>query len=137
MTENVTAGQTTAPAVADMLELGSSWMSAVGSRCALISRLALAEARLAGISVALMAFLAMIAAAFVLIAWGLMMAGLIFALAQWQLPLWPAFVALGGLHALLAWMAWRTTVRLSQNLEFPVTRYHLADSERQPSATPS
>jgi uncharacterized membrane protein YqjE len=111
-----------APAAVSIATLAASWASAAGNRVKLLSELALAEAKLAAISLALMAFLAMLAAAFVLGTWGLLMAGLIHALLQMQIPLWPLLLVLGGLHALLATIAWRAAVALSQNLEFGYTR---------------
>jgi uncharacterized membrane protein YqjE len=116
---------TVAPAAAGIATLAASWASAAGTRVKLISELALAEAKLAAISLALMAFLAMLAAAFVLSAWGLLVAGLVHALVQMQIPLWPVLLVLGGLHALIAALAWRGAVRLSHNLEFAYTRKQL------------
>lgn len=78
---------TVAPAAAGIATLAASWASAAGLRVKLISELALAEAKLAAISIALMAFLAMLAAAFVLGAWGLLIAGLVHGLVQLQLSL--------------------------------------------------
>jgi uncharacterized membrane protein YqjE len=102
--------------------LAASWASAAGTRVRLISELALAEAKLAAISIALMAFLAMLAAAFVLGAWGLLVAGVIHGLLQLQFPLLPVLLALVGLHVLVAATAWRAAVRLCANLEFGYTR---------------
>ncbi len=115
-----------APAAAGIATLAASWASAAGTRVKLISELALAEAKLAAISIALMVFLAMLAAAFVLGAWGLLVAGLVHGLVvQLQIPLWPVLLVLGGLHALIAALAWRAAVRLSGNLEFGYTRRQL------------
>ena len=111
-----------APAAASMVELVAAWTAATGSRVRLITELALAEAKLAAISVSLMVFLAMLAAAFVLGAWGLLLAGLVYGLLQLGWPLWPVLMVLGGLHALLAAAAWKMAVYLSQNLEFSHTR---------------
>ena len=118
--------QTVAPAAAGIATLAASWVSAAGTRVKLISELALAEAKLAAISLALMAFLAMLAAAFVLSAWGLLVAGLVHGLVvQLQIPLWPVLLVLGGLHALIAALAWRAAILLSSNLEFGYTRKQL------------
>lgn len=87
-----------------------------------MTELAAAEARLAAISLSLMTFLAMLAAALVLGAWGLMVAGLVYGLLQLQIPLWLLLLVLGGLHALLAALAWRAAVNLSDNLQFKGTR---------------
>ena len=56
----------------------AGWFAAYRARIRLLGELALAEARLAATSVALMAFLGTVAAVFVLSAWGLIVAGLVF-----------------------------------------------------------
>jgi len=117
-----------APAAASIVSLVAAWAAATISRVKLLSELALAEAKLAAISISLMIFLAMLAAAFVLGAWGLLMAGLVFSLLQLQLPLWPILLVLGGLHILIAAAAWRAAVYLSRNLEFPATRQQMGQS---------
>ncbi len=117
---------TIAPAAASIAGLASNLASASVRRAKLLSKLALAEARLAATSLALMAFLAMLAAAFVLGAWSLLMAGLVHGLLQLQVPLWPLLLALAGLHVLLATLAWRFVLALSGNLEFNHTRSQIA-----------
>lgn len=117
-----------APAAAGIADTAVAWVAAAGTRVRLISELALAEAKLAAISLALMACLAMLAAAFVLTAWGLLMAGLIYGLIQLQFTLWPVLLVLGGLHALIAFLAWRSAVRLSNNLEFGYTRQQIGQT---------
>lgn len=125
-----------APAAAGIASLAASWASAAGERVKLISELALAEAKLAAISIALMAFLAMLAAAFVMGSWGLLMAGLVYGLLQLELPLWPVLVVLGVIHAALAFIAWRGAVALSHNLNFGYTRdqigQHWVDGHWEP-----
>lgn len=111
-----------APAAAGIANSAVAWVAAAGTRVRLISELALAEAKLAAISLALMACLAMLAAAFVLTAWGLLIAGVIYGLIQLEFPLWPVLLVLGGLHTLIAAFAWLSAVRLSRNLEFGYTR---------------
>ncbi len=105
-----------------VVSLAASWVSAVSTRIRLITELALAEAKLAAISVVLMMFLAILAAAFMFGAWGFLMAGLVLGLVQLQLPLWPVLLVLGGLHFLIAAIAWRVADRLSKNLEFPASK---------------
>jgi len=114
-----------APAAASIVSLVTAWVAATGSRLKLTSELALAEAKLAAISISLMVFLAMLAAAFTLGAWGLLMAGLVYGLLQLQLPFWPILLLLGGLHVLIAVAAWKTAVYLSHNIEFSATRQQL------------
>lgn len=132
-TESVAREDPVAPAAADIVTLAASWASAAGTRVKLISELALAEAKLAAISLALMAFLAMLAAAFVLSAWGLLIAGLIHGLVvMLQFPLWPVLLVIGGLHVLIAAIAWRAAVRLCSNLEFGSTRQQLTQRLNSP-----
>lgn len=115
-----------------LIDLASQWVTTAGSRVKVMVELVLAEARLAAISVALMAFLAMLSAAFLLGAWGLLIAGLIYGLIQTGLPLWPIMFVLCGLHILIAYLAWRGAVKLSNNLEFPVTRQQFQHDEEEP-----
>lgn len=112
-----------------LVSLASHWVATAGARVKAMVELALAEARLAAISVALMAFLGMLAAAFVLGAWALMIAGLIYGLIQLGLPVWPILVGLCVVHVLIAVLAWRGAVYLSNNLEFPTTRKHFSDNQ--------
>ncbi len=126
---------TIAPAAAGFAGLASKLVSASVERARLVSRLALAEARLAATSLALMGFLALLAAAFVMGAWGLLLAGLVLGLLQLQLPLWPMLLALAGLHVLLATLAWRFLLALSGNLEFSRTRSQIAGSTERDSHT--
>jgi|GEM_PF-2446826 len=116
---------------AGLISLAGEWVATAGSRVKVMVELVLAEARLAAISVALMAFLAMLSAAFLLGAWALLIAGLIYGLLQIGLPLWPIMFVLCGLHILIAYLAWRGAVKLSNNLEFPVTRQQFQHDEEE------
>ena len=111
-----------APAAASIVSLVTDWVSMTNARVRMTTELALAEAKLAAISIALMVFLAMLAAAFVLGAWGLMVAGLVYALVHMTAPLWLVLIALCIVHGILARLFWNHAVRLSRHLEFPVTR---------------
>ena len=130
MPETVAADRAVAPAAANIINLVAAWVAATGSRIKLTAELALAEAKLAAISICLMVFLAMLAAAFILGAWGLLMAGVVLGLLHLQLPLWPILLVLGGLHVLIAAAAWQTALYLSRNLEFPETREQLGQGLR-------
>lgn len=112
-----------------LISLASHWAATTGSRVKVMVELVLAEAKLAAISVALMAMLAMLAAAFVLGAWALMVAGLIYGLIQLGLPVWPILIGLCLMHVGVAYLAWRGAVNLSNNLEFPTTRKHFSDKQ--------
>lgn len=120
------------PAADSVVTLAACWMSAAGARVKLMTELALAEAKLAAISISLMAFLAMLSAAFILCAWGLLMAGLTIGLLHLQIPLWPILIGLTGLHVFVAALAWRGAVQLSHNLEFPATREQFTYSLEKP-----
>lgn len=126
------ASDTTAESEASgLMALAGDWIATAGSRAKVMVELVVAEARLAAISVALMAFLAMLSAAFLLGAWGLLIAGLIYGLLQLGLPLWPVLIVLCATHALIAFLAWRGAVKLSNNLEFPVTRQQLQRNQEE------
>jgi uncharacterized membrane protein len=87
--------------------------------------LAEAETRLAALSGLTMILSVMIAAAALVIAWGLLVACVLFAFSRTALG-WPipAFiVALG--HIALAHFLWQYTVRLSRNLTLPELRTSL------------
>jgi hypothetical protein len=107
---------------ASIATLVADWMSATNSRIRLTTQLAFAEARLAAISVTLMVMMAMLSAALVLVAWGLIVAGLVVAILEFGVPLWITLVSLSVLHALAAWLLWRGAVRLSRYLNFAATR---------------
>lgn len=113
------------------MSLASHWLTTASSRVKVMAELALAEARLAAISVALMAFLAMLSAAFVLGAWGLLIAGLVYGLISIGLPVWPILIVLCLVHVVIALLAWRGAVKLSNNLEFPVTRQQFQRNEEE------
>ena len=121
------------PAEANLFELAGDWVAAAGSRARCTARLALAEARLAATSMALMLVLAIVAAGFVLAAWGLLMASLVTGLLAWGVPAWSALAALAVLHAVGAWLLLRWIARLSVHLELPATRRQFGATEAEPS----
>lgn len=97
-------------------------VAALHGRITGVAELALAEARLAAVSVSLMVFISLLAAAFVLAAWGLAVAGMVVGMLAIDIPIWAALAGLGLLHALLAMLLWRNVIRLSRHLEFAATR---------------
>ena len=103
----------------------SGWLSASVARLKLIAELALAEAKLAASSVALMAFLGTGAAICVLSAWGLVVAGGILALLNAGIPLWAMLMTFALLHLLIAAFAVRKIVALSDLVGFTATRQQL------------
>ena len=117
------------PVTASIVALVMHWVSLLGARIKLISELALAEAKLAVISFMLMAFLAMLGTASVIGAWGFLMAALIYGLLQLGFQIWAVLLAVGGLHGLLAAVAFRGVVNLGKNLEFRQTLDHCNSPE--------
>lgn len=104
-------------------ELASEWASLTVSRLKTTVHLALAEAKLAALSLVLMVFLAVIAAVFALGAWGLLMAGAVVGLQIAGLPLWGSLATLGVLHLVAFVFLWRVMMALSRNLDMSATRY--------------
>lgn len=107
------------------------WLSSIRSRVHIVCELAIAEARLAATSVAVMLFLAVSAAVLLLGAWGLLLAGLVNGLLQFAIPLWAILVGLALLHILAAlFLVWRA-LGLTENLHFSATRGHF-QQRREP-----
>ncbi len=105
-----------------MLESFEELARAGAGRMHGILELVAAEVRLAALSGLTMLLLVMIASAAIVVAWGLLVAGVLylFSLTALGWPL-PAFgLALG--HVLLAHYLWQVTVRLSRNLTLPELR---------------
>ena len=110
---------------ANIAELATGWVHAAGSRIKATAELALAETRLAVMSVVLMLLLSIVAAVFVLGAWGLLIAGIVTGLMQLGVPAWMTMLALGIVHVVCAWVLLRWMGRLSVHLELPATRRQL------------
>ena len=111
----------------------AGWLEATRERATAVTHLAIAEAKLAALSVALMALFGVLAAVCLLGAWGLLVAGLAHALVYLGLPLWAVLLLFGVGHVLAAWVSWRSAMRLSRHLEFAATR---AQIRREPPGTP-
>jgi ABC-type nickel/cobalt efflux system permease component RcnA len=126
---NATAVPDAGPETASFTTIVADWMSATNSRIRITTELALAEARLAAISVTLMVLMGTLSAVFVLGAWGLVVAGLVYALLQFGISLWLTLISLGLLHALGAWLLWRGAVKLSCHLNFSATRQQFRNSQ--------
>ena len=87
--------------------------------------LAAAETRLAALSALTMLLSVMVAAAALVVAWGLLVACVLYVLSRsplgWPIPAF--IIALG--HVALAYYLWQYTVRLSRNLTLPELRTSL------------
>lgn len=126
------AQNTTEPRAAevgeDLAAHASGWFRSVKARTSLMSRLLLAETKLAAISVAGMAFFGVMAAAFALGAWGLALAGLVHGLLAVNVSLWIILLSLALLHVIAAMCMWVFAMRLTRHLEFSATRQQLMKS---------
>lgn len=116
-----------------IVALMAGWFSATRERARSISRLAMAEAKLAAHSVALMAFLGMLTAVCLLGSWGMLLAGLVYGLYEAGLPLWVALLLVAAANIVAAYLLWRTAIGLSRHLEFNATRAQL---QKEPDAAP-
>lgn len=110
-------------------EHAKGWLDASRSRATSVAKLAVAEAKLAAVSVALMAFFGALAAAFVLGAWGLVIAAVLQLLGTQGIPMWLAMLAMALAHAIAAIFLWRAATRFSSNLEFRATRGEFARAQ--------
>jgi hypothetical protein len=116
-----------------LLDHTVGWLSATREKARSVTHLAMAEAKLAAFSIALMAFLGVLAAISVFGAWGLVIAGIVYGLMQAGLPLWVALFGMAILQAVIAWVLWRSAIRLSRHLEFRATRAQILKTE-EPTA---
>lgn len=108
---------------AELLELA-------GQRLKHLVDLGAAEARLAAMSGLAMLLLVVLSAASLVIAWGLVVATLLYALAVYADVPWPvAALVMGALHAVLAAVCWHFTTKLSRNLTLPVLRQSFGPAE--------
>jgi hypothetical protein len=100
-----------------------------------ITELAAAEVHLAALSGLAMLLCVMIAAAALVVAWGLLVACVLYLFSQsplnWPLP--ALLLAIG--HAALAYYLWQVTVRLSRNLTLPELRTTLRRNVEQQEAS--
>lgn len=110
-------------------ELVAEWLSTTGKRVSAVTELAMAEARLAAISVALMAFLALLAALFVFAAWGLGIAGVVHIFLDSGVTLWVVLLAIAVVHVVGAVVLWAAAMRLGRHVEFRATQQQLFKSE--------
>lgn len=100
-----------------------------------ITELAAAEVHLAALSGLTMLLCVMIAAAALVVAWGLLVACVLYLFSRspvnWPLP--ALLLAIG--HAAFAYYLWQVTVRLSRNLTLPELRTTLRRNVEQQEAS--
>lgn len=124
------AGGTGSPTIGELI---ADWFSTASARVGDVTRLALAEARLAAVSVALMAFLAMLAALFVFAAWGLGIAGIVHAFLDTGAALWAVLLGIAVAHLIGAVGLWSMAMRLGRHVEFRATQRQLFEAPDEPS----
>lgn len=107
----------------------TGWFTAWRERLYLLTELALAEAKLAAISVALMAFFGLLAAVCLLAAWGLLVAGIVNALLLLGAPFWSVLFGLALLHMIAAALLMRSVLKLGNHMDFSETREQLRRRE--------
>lgn len=115
------------PGLGDLL---SEWAANAGERVRSTFQLALAETRLAAVSLGLMVFLMVLAAGCVLLAWGLLVTAAVYALQLAGARLLVALGVLVAVHLLLAWLLWQGATRVSRNMGFEATRRELGGEEQ-------
>lgn len=108
-----------------MAELAVEWARGLAASLGTGFRLAVAEARLAAMSFVLMLTLTVVAATFLLGAWGLLLSGLVVWLESQGLSLWASLASLGAAQLLVAIFLFRAVARLGQRLEMNATSRHL------------
>ena len=132
-------GEPDASPLSDLRRSVEELLTAAAQRVHDVVELAAAETRLAAVSGLAMLLLVMIAAAALFIAWGLLVACVLFIFSRTRIDwLIPAFVLVLA-HAGLAYYLWQTTARLSRNLTLPQLRTTLqraASTEITPEAKP-
>jgi hypothetical protein len=121
--------QGTATESASIATLVTDWMSATSCRIRIATELAFVEARLAATSLTLMVLMGMLSALFLLVAWGLVVAGLVAVALNFGISLWLTLTALSLLHAVGAWLLWRGVIKLGRYLEFSATRQQFRQVE--------
>jgi hypothetical protein len=110
------------PPEATLKGAGEELLGAIAQRARDVIDLAATEARLAALSGLAMLVLVMVAAAALVIGWGLLVACILYlfwrADVGWAVPALVFALA----HGALAYYLWQTTARLSRNLTMPVLR---------------
>jgi hypothetical protein len=101
-----------------------------GQRVKHLVDLGAAEARLAALSGLAMLLLVVLSAASLVIAWGLAIATLLYALSVYaDVPWAAAALVMAFVHAALAAVCWHYTTKLSRNLTLPVLRQSIGTAE--------
>lgn len=106
----------------------AGWIEATRERAASVARLAAAEARLAATSFIVIVAVAATAAVLLLSAWGLIAAGIVYALHESGFPLVWILPGLAALHVVAALALATYASRISANLQFSQTRRQFESS---------
>lgn len=99
-----------------------AWRAALADTLSDGLRLLALEGRLAGLSLATMLGLALLAALLIASAWLALLAALLIGLNHWGLPWWVGLLLVAALNLLLGGLLIRRIIRLSRNLLFSASR---------------
>lgn len=119
-------------AEASIAELLANWVTIVRTRIRTTVELAAAEVKLAAMSFVLMNVFAVALAILALSGWGLLLAGMVVGLLSAGISLWIILVSAAVLHLALAYVLWRSIVRLSAHLNLTATQPEPADAQPAP-----
>jgi hypothetical protein len=119
---------------ADLRLAGAQVLQAAKGRVVQVLDLAAAEARLAAMSGLSMLLMITVAAAALIIAWALVVAVAIYGFLLMSIS-WPVTaIALALVHVGVAYLLWRTTVKLSRNLTLPQLRRVMVPTGTRPAS---
>jgi len=110
----------------DGLAIASDWTGTLLQRIRCNAELTIAETKLAAVSFLMMLFLTVVAALFVLTAWGVLLAGATLGLQSVGIPVAGSLTAIGVVQLAAAVFVFRKIRQLSQSLELPATQAALA-----------
>ncbi len=110
---------------AALSKLALEWLQAMAAGLGASFRLAIAEAKLAAMSLVLMLLFTVLAAILTLGAWGLFLSGIVIVLERLGVPLWASLLGLGLLQVAGAALLFRGVMRLGRRLELAETNRRL------------
>jgi hypothetical protein len=116
------------PSLTSIVSLTARWVTLSVSQLKMTAMLAIEEAKLAVLSLRMVAIMSALAGLCVIGTWGLLVAASVIGLLAANVPLWMALGSLGICHAVAAVALWSGAARAARHMGFPVTRNHLETS---------
>lgn len=114
-----------------IIGLVTAWLETRKEEFQATGRLAIAEAKLAAVSLMTMLVLGAIAVVFVLTTWGLLIASIATGLVAADVPLWLTLALLAATHISGAWLLYRGAMRMRKRFMFIETRKQLTDGRNR------